>query len=213
LEHDSQEHDSHDRDGAGTRRGPHVHVLWYAATVLSLAANAYLLFMTHDLATEADSARDALSEQIAAVDRKASAIDREGQQRMDSISTEARQEAAAALEQARAENRKSSAKVASTLASRQAEQRRVASAVDDLKAATATAASKLNQAIGDVSGVKGDVNNVKADVTEKRDQTIHEPIQLYVTGAHQPYEIVVNAVKKNEVAGYLATPKTTVAKR
>ena len=42
---------------------------------------------------------------------------------------------------------------------------------------------------------------------EKRDKTINEPVQLYVAGNQQPYEIVVNEVKKNEVVGYLATPK------
>jgi uncharacterized phage infection (PIP) family protein YhgE len=42
---------------------------------------------------------------------------------------------------------------------------------------------------------------------EKRDKTINEPVQLYVSGNQQPYEIVVNEVKKNEVVGYLATPK------
>ena len=42
---------------------------------------------------------------------------------------------------------------------------------------------------------------------EKKDKTINEPVQLYVAGGRQPYEIVVNQVKKNEVVGYLATPK------
>src|SRR5580704_1064319 len=42
---------------------------------------------------------------------------------------------------------------------------------------------------------------------EKKDKTINEPVQLYVSGNQQPYEIVVNEVKKNEVVGYLATPK------
>ena len=42
---------------------------------------------------------------------------------------------------------------------------------------------------------------------EKRDKTINEPVQLYVSGNQQPYEIVVNEIKKNEVVGYLATPK------
>lgn len=42
---------------------------------------------------------------------------------------------------------------------------------------------------------------------EKRDRTINEPVVLYVAGSRQPYEIVVNQVKKNEVIGYLATPK------
>jgi hypothetical protein len=44
-------------------------------------------------------------------------------------------------------------------------------------------------------------------IVEKRDKTINEPVQLYVSGSRQPYEIVVNEVKKNEIVGYLATPK------
>jgi chromosome segregation ATPase len=48
---------------------------------------------------------------------------------------------------------------------------------------------------------------------EKKDRSINEPVQLYVGGGHQPYEIVVNQVKKDEVVGYLATPKVTTAQR
>ena len=44
-------------------------------------------------------------------------------------------------------------------------------------------------------------------IVEKKDRTINEPVQLYVAGNRQPYEIVVNQVKNNEVVGYLATPK------
>jgi len=42
---------------------------------------------------------------------------------------------------------------------------------------------------------------------EKKDRTINEPIQFYTSKARQPDEIVVNQVKKNEIVGYLATPK------
>lgn len=42
---------------------------------------------------------------------------------------------------------------------------------------------------------------------EKKDRNINEPLQFYTSKARQPYEIVVNAVQKNEVAGYLSTPK------
>jgi len=42
---------------------------------------------------------------------------------------------------------------------------------------------------------------------DKKDRTVNEPVQLYVAGSHQPYEIVVNQVKKNEIVGYLSTPK------
>jgi len=48
---------------------------------------------------------------------------------------------------------------------------------------------------------------------EKRDKTINEPVQLYVSENRQPYEIVVNQIKKDEVVGYLATPKVKMARR
>jgi len=48
---------------------------------------------------------------------------------------------------------------------------------------------------------------------EKKDKTINEPVQLYVSGNMQPYEIVVNHVTKDHVTGYLATPKVKLARR
>ncbi len=45
---------------------------------------------------------------------------------------------------------------------------------------------------------------------EKKDKTAGEPVQFYVKGsAHStPYELVVFDVTKNQVTGYLSTPKT-----
>jgi len=48
---------------------------------------------------------------------------------------------------------------------------------------------------------------------EKRDRTINEPVQFHIAGNRQPYEIVVNEVKKDEVVGYLAVPKVRIARR
>jgi chromosome segregation ATPase len=42
---------------------------------------------------------------------------------------------------------------------------------------------------------------------EKKDKNINEPVQFYVAKARQPYELVVNEVRKDQVVGYLATPK------
>lgn len=42
---------------------------------------------------------------------------------------------------------------------------------------------------------------------EKRDKNLNEPVQFYVAKARQPYEIVVNEVKKDQIVGYLTTPK------
>jgi chromosome segregation ATPase len=49
--------------------------------------------------------------------------------------------------------------------------------------------------------------------TEKRDKTINEPVQLYVSDNRQPYEIVVNQIRKDEIVGYLSTPKVKMARR
>jgi hypothetical protein len=42
---------------------------------------------------------------------------------------------------------------------------------------------------------------------EKKDKGLNEPVQFYTSKARQPYEIVVNEVGKDLIAGYLATPK------
>lgn len=46
---------------------------------------------------------------------------------------------------------------------------------------------------------------------EKKDKTAGEPVQFYVKGSARlaPYEIVVFDVTKNQITGYLATPKDT----
>jgi len=48
--------------------------------------------------------------------------------------------------------------------------------------------------------------------TEKKDRSVNEPVQFYTAKAKQPYEIVVNQVKKDQITGYLATPKEQVAR-
>lgn len=49
---------------------------------------------------------------------------------------------------------------------------------------------------------------------EKKFKTINEPIQFYVGGrGGQPYEVVVNQVKKDRIVGYLAAPKVEMARR
>lgn len=42
---------------------------------------------------------------------------------------------------------------------------------------------------------------------EKKDKNVNEPVQFYTSKARQPYEIVVNEVKKDIIVGYLSTPK------
>jgi chromosome segregation ATPase len=48
---------------------------------------------------------------------------------------------------------------------------------------------------------------------EKKDRGVNEPLQFYVSkGGKQPYELVVNEIGKDQVTGYLATPKDTTAR-
>lgn len=42
---------------------------------------------------------------------------------------------------------------------------------------------------------------------EKKDRTVNEPLQFLTSKSKQPYEIVVNDVKKDHIAGYLSIPK------
>jgi predicted nucleic acid-binding Zn-ribbon protein len=54
------------------------------------------------------------------------------------------------------------------------------------------------------------INVIADDKTiQKRDKTSGEPVQFYVKGSSRmaPYEIVVFDVGKNQITGYLATPK------
>jgi len=45
---------------------------------------------------------------------------------------------------------------------------------------------------------------------EKKDKTANEPVQFYVAGARQPYEIVVYQVNRDQIVGYLSTPKVVL---
>lgn len=82
--------------------------------------------------------------------------------------------------------------------------------------------SKQPQRIGDISLVlkKADVKKNRYTVelmvddkrVEKKDKTINEPVQFLTMKARQPYELVVNEVAKDQIAGYLATPKVQAAR-
>ncbi len=77
--------------------------------------------------------------------------------------------------------------------------------------------SKEPQKVGDISLMlkKVDVKRSRYTIelivddqrVEKKDKTINEPVQFLTSKARQPYEIVVNKVQKDTIAGYLATPK------
>ena len=83
--------------------------------------------------------------------------------------------------------------------------------------------TKKAQRFGDITLLLKDANvkknrytvDVMADdkLTEKKDKSINEPVQFYTSkGGRLPYELVINTVGKNEIVGYLSTPKETVAR-
>lgn|SRR5690349_1799128 len=79
--------------------------------------------------------------------------------------------------------------------------------------------SKTAQKVGPVQLTLNKVDQKKAKYTitvfvddrsiEKKDKTAGEPVQFYVRGGSRmpPYELVVFDVGKNQISGYLSTPK------
>ena len=47
---------------------------------------------------------------------------------------------------------------------------------------------------------------------EKKDKSINEPVQFYMAKYRQPCELVVNAVAKDRITGYLAQPKVLASR-
>jgi hypothetical protein len=58
------------------------------------------------------------------------------------------------------------------------------------------------------------VDVVADDVlTRKKDKSQNEPVQFYTAkGGHTPYELVINQVGKDQVVGYLSTPKVEASR-
>ena len=79
------------------------------------------------------------------------------------------------------------------------------------------AKSKTLQKVGDISVLLKNTDPKRNRYTievvaddkrvEKKDRTVNEPVQFLLSKATQPYELVVNDVKKDLITGYLAAPK------
>lgn len=82
--------------------------------------------------------------------------------------------------------------------------------------------AKRPQKVGDIGVLlkKADPKNYRFSIdliaddktTHKDDRTINEPLQFYTSKARQPYELVVNEVRKDQIVGYLAVPKVQVGR-
>jgi septal ring factor EnvC (AmiA/AmiB activator) len=82
--------------------------------------------------------------------------------------------------------------------------------------------TKAPQKVGDIQLrlEKADVKHFRYTIVvtaddqnvEKKDRTVNEPLQFVTSKSKQPYEIVVNSVKKDQIAGYLSIPKVLNAR-
>jgi chromosome segregation ATPase len=86
------------------------------------------------------------------------------------------------------------------------------------------AKSAGQQRVGDIQMVvrKADLKKARYTIDvvvddkkiEKKDKTVSEPVQFYVSSkSRQAYELVVYEVQKDRIIGYLATPKVQVARK
>lgn len=48
---------------------------------------------------------------------------------------------------------------------------------------------------------------------EKKDKSINEPVQFYLSRAAQPYELVVNQISKDLIIGYVSAPKVQQSRK
>ncbi len=51
------------------------------------------------------------------------------------------------------------------------------------------------------------VLTVEDKTTEDKNRSINQPLFFYLSGTHQPQEIVINKIGKNQISGYLSIPK------
>lgn len=87
----------------------------------------------------------------------------------------------------------------------------------EFKIAVGKGKNKQPQKVGDVSVLlksadpkkfKYTIELIADDKTvEKKDRNINEPVQFMLSRARQPYELVVNDIKKDFIAGYVSSPK------
>jgi len=53
------------------------------------------------------------------------------------------------------------------------------------------------------------VLTVEDKSTEDKNRSVNQPLFFYLSGSHQPEEIVINKIGKNQITGYLSIPKAS----
>src|SRR2546425_746321 len=183
------------------------------AVIAMLAANVYLYMQVDVLKTEISKLRESIATEVTNLKENSSATSDTHRKSIETLKSEleaARRTAATAASHAKVEAESHADKIAKQLGERNYFELNLAKA-------------KTPQKVGDITLLlkKTDPKKNKytlevyADdkMTEKKDKNLNEPIQFYVAKAgRQPYELVVNEIKKDVVKGYLATPKDQIAR-
>src|SRR6185437_12315645 len=148
--------------------------------ILALAGDGFLLVRSNHLQDEMTQSQQSTQTQLAKISDATTSL---LEQRLQSINEEvksANDAASSALKQARTETHKQSVALARRLDNQQKE---VSEQLSQLKDATTSATTKLDEVSTDVSGVKTDVSGVKTDVTTVKTDLASTQTQLDKTGA------------------------------
>lgn len=150
------------------------HIIWNAAIVAALVACVLLFINNRQMATAMAQLDQHSQEQIAKLTQDLSQSNAAAQQSVDSLARQsqetAAQAAAAAEAHARQELRKTNSTLSAALAQQQQQaeqtQQQVAGQLSDLQQANTTAATKLGEISGDVTGVKNDVASTQSELAK-----------------------------------------------
>src|SRR5579884_1593583 len=78
--------------------------------------------------------------------------------------------------------------------------------VGGVKTDVAQTKTELQSAEAQLQSMKGDLG-IQSGQIEKKDRGLNEPVQFYTGKDNYLYELVVNNISKNEIQGYISTPK------
>lgn len=150
------------------------HILWNAAIVVALVACVLLFINNRQMAGTMATLDQHNQEQIAKLTQDLSQSSAAAQQSVASLARQsqetAAQAAASAEAHARQELRKTNSTLSAALAQQQQQseqtQQQVAGQLSDLQQANTTAATKLGEISGDVTGVKNDVASTQSELAK-----------------------------------------------
>ena len=152
------------------RATPRMHWVAYGALGVALIAIALLLVKINRLSNNLAQIQDSTNAQMAKLSQQIAQVGDASGVQVEAVARQARENTAAAEQRARDAARMSAASLAAKWAkdqeAQQQTQQQVSGRLDELKQASDTASSKLNDISGDVGGVKGDLATTRSTVEQ-----------------------------------------------